>query len=133
MIEMARLEESKETPNKVRWDADVDGTAFELYIPKWRVPEPWPRLIDVTISPYTQQPLGKLSQDTARENPRSRAVSIATHLKKFREHTQTVRYQPEGDPLDWEIGEPYLLTPMTFDSAERLTITVKWQRSRESE
>lgn len=29
----------KETENKYRWDADIDGVRFELYIPKWRVPD----------------------------------------------------------------------------------------------
>jgi len=28
----------KSTEQKLRWDEDVDGTKFEIYIPKWRVP-----------------------------------------------------------------------------------------------
>ena len=66
MVEMALLEETKETENKVRWDADIEGTRFSLYIPKWRVPEPWPRLIHVTVSPHTQQRPLSLSPATAR-------------------------------------------------------------------
>ena len=129
MIEMARLKGSKATDNKIRWEADVDGTAFKLYIPKWRVPEPWPQVIDVTISPHAQRPLAKLPPDAARKSPGSRAVPIEAHLERFREHTQTVRYKPAGDPSEWEIGEPYIPAEMTFDSAKLLTITVKWQRS----
>jgi len=126
MIEMALLEEAKETDNKVRWDADIDGTRFELYIPKWRVPEPWPRLIRVTIEPHTQQHPRSLSLATASEAPESRKEPIVTHLRKYREQTQTIRYRSEGDPSAWEIGEPYIPIPMTYGEAERLTITVKW-------
>ena len=127
MVEMALLEETKETDNKVRWDADIEGTRFSLYIPKWRVPEPWPRLIHVTVSADTQERPLSLSSALARQAPESRKQPIVTHLKKFREHTQTIRYQPEGDASAWEIGEPYIPIPMTYGEAERLTITVKWE------
>jgi hypothetical protein len=43
MIEMALLKPSKETENKLRWSTYMnDGSKFHLYVPKWRVPEPWP-------------------------------------------------------------------------------------------
>lgn len=128
MIEMALLEEAKETDNKVRWDADVEGMRFSLYIPKWRVPEPWPRLIHVTVSLYTQQRISLLSQAVASKSPESCNKSIVAHLKKFLEHTQTIRYKPEGDPSDWEIGEPYIPILITHGKAERLTMTVEWAK-----
>ena len=53
-MEMTRLDETRETPNKVRWDANVEGTVFSLYIPKWRVPEPWPYSIWVKVIPRPQ-------------------------------------------------------------------------------
>ena len=34
---------SKQTDLKLRWDSYVDRVLFELYIPKWRVPRPWPK------------------------------------------------------------------------------------------
>jgi len=132
MIEMALLEQSRETDKKVRWDADVDGTRFSLYIPKWRVPEPWPRLIDVTVGPRAQEKPDTLSPTDACHAPESRNKPIVAHLKKYAECTQTIRYRPEGDSEGWEIGEPYIPTPMTFGGAERLTIEVKWQRGAQS-
>jgi len=127
MIEMALLEEAKETDNKIRWDTRIDGTRFSLYIPKWRVPEPLPRLIHVTISPYTQQQSLTLSPAAAHTVPESRKEPIVAHLKRVKEHTQTIRYQPEGDASAWEVGEPYIPTPMTYSEAERLTIMVQWE------
>ena len=130
MIEMVLLEETKETPNKVRWDAYIEGTRFSLYIPKWRVPEPWPRLIYVTVNPYVQKQVPRVSPALACQAPESCKQSIVTHVKKLENKTQTIKYQPEGDPSDWEIGQPYIPDPLTFGEAERLTITVEWAQSR---
>jgi len=44
-----KLDLVKSTDRKFRWDEDIDGTNFELYIPHWRVPEPTPRMISVKI------------------------------------------------------------------------------------
>ena len=50
MIEM-HLMPSKETDRKLRWATYVeeDETEFKLYIPKWRVPRPWPAVIRVSV------------------------------------------------------------------------------------
>lgn len=127
MIEMALLAEVKETDNKVRWDADMDGTRFSLYIPKWRVPEPLPHLVHVTVSPCTRQQSPTLSPAAAHTTPESRKKPIVAHLRKFQKHTPTIRYQPEGEASAWEVGEPYIPTPMTYGETERLTITVQWE------
>ena len=57
---VCRLDLFKSTDNKLRWDEDVDGIKFELYIPKWRVPEPVPptisaRAIDVSRIDINEQ------------------------------------------------------------------------------
>ena len=130
MVETALLEESKETDNKVRWDADIEGTTVSLYIPKWRVPEPWPGLIHVTVSPGGRSQSSSLSEARARRFPELLKQPVVARIKKFEEKTQTIRYQPEGDRLAWEIGEPYIPTPMTYDGAQRLLITMKWEPSR---
>ena len=58
MIELALLKPSKETENKLRWSTHVeqDDTDFQLYIPKWRVPEPWPGRIIVYIDSFVGDP-----------------------------------------------------------------------------
>jgi len=123
VIEMALLEEAKQTDNKVRWDADVDGTKFSLYVPKFRVPSPTPRHIQVDISADgvgSTQPTAALRVVAPLDAP------IVAQVIKFATHTKTIRYRPEGEASSWEIGEPYIPTPMTFGEAEQLTITVKW-------
>src|SRR5579883_3147894 len=101
MIEMELLEESKETENKVRWDADVEGVRFSIYIPKWRVPEPWPRIIQVAIGPQIETHIPPLTPSIVLHDPSIRMQPVVIHLRKDREHTRTIRYQPEGDPKTW--------------------------------
>lgn len=129
MIETVLLESTKETDNKIRWDADIDGARFSLYIPKWRVPKPLPTFIYVTVLPYTRQKYFALSPANASNDPETCNQPIITNLRKFSEHTRTIRYQPEEDPSYWEIGEPYIPLSMTYDMAEQLTIIVNWYRN----
>lgn len=49
MREIVAMSLLNETDNKLRWEADVDGVSFKLYIPKWRVPKPWPDMVKVVI------------------------------------------------------------------------------------
>lgn len=58
MNKILLLKLSKETNRKLRWSTYVgeDNTKFELYIPKWRVPEPWPKCIRVIIQAFNSDP-----------------------------------------------------------------------------
>jgi hypothetical protein len=127
MIEMTLHSIAKQTDNKVRWDTEIEGTPFELYIPKWRVPEPWPQLIRVKVEDATQQRRPSLSRAAAAAAPDRRKEDIVVGVNKLREHTKTIRYQPEGDASDWEIGEPYIPFSLTQEGKQHLTITVRWE------
>jgi hypothetical protein len=107
MKEVALMHPSKETDNKLRWQSMVDGVAFKLYIPKWRVPRPWPIRIIASISdiPKDEESGG------GRRGPNSPVTveqPIIATLRRVREHTETARFAPVGDPDSWEIGEPYI-------------------------
>ena len=122
MIEMSLMAPSKETDNKLRWVADVDGVAFQLYVPKWRVPHPWPNRIRVFISEPSTSPGSSPS-----DKPENAIVAIVERVK---DHSQTVRFAPAGDPKKWQIGEPYIpygLLPNP--SVQRLRVDVEWDRS----
>ncbi|MFZ6021097.1 MAG: hypothetical protein ACOYXO_15970 [Chloroflexota bacterium] len=128
-IEMALLNPSKETERKLRWSAQIeeDQTNFHLYIPKWRVPKPWPGRIYVTISLFDDS----LSDWTPKKtHTRNLEKNIQTVVKPFRNHTKTRRYKPLGDQSEWEIGEPYIpysLIPEDFDHL--LLLEVEWDLS----
>jgi hypothetical protein len=118
------MDPSKQTNNKLRWSADVDGVAFKLYIPKWRVPSPWPVGLVVILHEKTMSlPASQLAGSPGLERP------IFAVVDKVRELTETVRYRPSGPDDTWEIGEPYV--PYALLSApppEQLHLEVRWDR-----
>ena len=72
--------------------------------------------------------LMSLSRIEADQSPEKRQRPIIAHLEYVAPKTETIQYKPdEGDDEDWEIGQPYIPTPMTFDESERLTMTVNWK------
>ena len=125
---MNRLEAASEPDNKLRWDMEIDDTRFSLYIPKWRVPQPWPSRIWVDVVPRRGEgaDVSNLSpDDVAKDSTLTREPIIAT-VWKYSVHSQTVRYRPGGKPENWEIGEPYLPFALTYGEADRLRIIVLW-------
>jgi hypothetical protein len=128
MIEMHLLRLQKETENKVRWDAEADDVTFELYIPKWRVPKPWPLKIYVKIDivPTKQNNFERVTFEMAKENHKLVSQHIVADVMLKEEHTKTIRYCPDGNNEDWEIGEPYIPFALTHNNAERLRIVVDW-------
>jgi hypothetical protein len=128
LIEMTRLEAAKETDNKLRWDADIDDTRFELYIPKWRITQPWPSRIWVNVVPRRGEGEDESNLSPADVNQDSTLTiePIIATVKKLTVHKKTIRYCPVGDLKQWEIGEPYLPFALTYEGAERLRIIVLW-------
>lgn len=119
---------SKETVGKLRWSAIIDGVTFNMYIPKERVPQPWPARIEVVLSekPSGRQPTQEHSR--AETNELERPI-IAT-VEKDSEHTKTVKYRPIGPDDEWEIGEPYVPFALLPEPVpERLRVEVRWDRS----
>ncbi len=128
MYEITLMDPSKVTEKKLRWIADINGAPFELYIPKRRVPEPWPVQIIVTVTDDFRRPHVNFHSNQDRSKP------IQAIITKVVKHTRTVRYRPHGDNNEWEIGEPYIpkeileaISPSSIP--ERLQIEVRWDYS----
>jgi len=130
-IEMTLFESAKVTENKLRWDVEVNGVTFSLYIPKWRVPRPWPSRICVRITPRrnegTDEP--NLSSVDATNDPVLTHEPIIATVTMFKKHTNTIRYRPVGEAEKWEIGEPYIPFSLTADATEKLRLIVFWDIS----
>jgi len=128
MLEIALLNPSKETENKLRWSTDVDGASFHLYIPQWRVPAPWPARLKVVVD---QEAAGSATVARPQE-PGSAELErpIIATLERVRDHTKTVRYRPIGAPDCWELGEPYVpYALLPTPPPARLRLEVHWDRS----
>lgn len=120
------LDRDKETDNKVRWSVEVDGVPFSLYVPKWRVPEPWPARIRVGIRPDTAEVLPSTSRDAVTVAPEARRRPIEVRVARVEDKTETIRYAPVEHGSDAEIGEPYIPKSFTEDGEERLVVSVTW-------
>ncbi len=79
------LHYKKETENKLRWDAMVEDTPFEFYIPKWRVPYPIPQFLKVTLYFPPVLPLitRQITPQMVELNPGLRKEPILTELRWF--------------------------------------------------
>lgn len=123
-LEMSLHRPSKETENKLRWATWVeqDSTAFELYIPKIQVPEPWPGRVWTSLSALAGGSASRLSIP-----PRSsRLEPIDTIVEFVSVHTRTHRYAPLGDPKGWLVGEPYIPMSLIPRNGQYLLIHVEW-------
>jgi hypothetical protein len=120
------LDAKKQTVTTLRWDAWVeeDKAYFEFYIPKSRVPEPWPSRIFVCIEPFSGDPSDFAQSPCDLDNLDN---PIKVLVKPFREHLPpTVRYRQLGDKRDWQIGEPYIPFSLIPPDSHFLIIEVKW-------
>jgi hypothetical protein len=123
---LATLGITKETDNKVRWDAYVRDVRFSIYVPKVHVPSPWPSHVRVRIAALdAKEGQGVASADE--EGPHS----LKAVVTRFEDKTKTVRYRPTGDQTDWLIGEPYIpyevleeVSPLR--TPEQLAISLDW-------
>ncbi|HNZ87922.1 MAG TPA: hypothetical protein PKK55_05305 [Methanofastidiosum sp.] len=126
------LKLKKETDNKIRWDKVIDNTPFELYIPKWRVPSPTPRDVEIEVLPHNNSILNNpLTITQAKNNPNLKNSPINANLTKFSDHSRTVRFDPEGNENMWEIGSVYIpisiLNQKGLYGKERISIMIKWR------
>ena len=122
----------KYTDNKYRWKAMVDNAPLEIYIPKWRAPDPCPLGISVEIfEPADDRcpiivPHGKKEVEA---NQRLRFVPITAEVIYKEDMTLTARYDPvlEGNDAR-EIGSPYIPKTLLDDPPQtRLVIVVNWE------
>jgi hypothetical protein len=126
------LNADRTTDNKCRWDfhPDGDSAVFSLYVPKWRVPEPWPKFILVEFYPSDEfiPPPDQVSGRMVMNDPSVRQRSIAALIERKAEHLHSVQFRPVGPKDEWEIGEPYIpRSLLPTDSPQMFRFRVDWQ------
>jgi hypothetical protein len=128
-IDAQTLLVSKETENKLRWSAKVNGIDFKIYIPKWRVPEPWPQRIIVETQPLYlgENDLPMVTRSAVKADPSAKSREIIATVQLMKKCTETIRYRPIGDPDEWGIGEPYLPVALTYGESPVLRVIVRWE------
>ncbi len=85
------------TDNKLRWQTNIKGAPFEIYIHKWRVPHPWPGRIIVQIENDFERGkpwLDEMSQQASTDlDPKEPIIAV---VERFSQHSRTVRFAAEG-------------------------------------
>jgi len=125
-------EQSKETDNKYRWDAKIADTLLEIYIPKWRIPEPYPLGISVDIFEPDDSRcpvVVRHGKQEVKANPRLRLVPITAEVTYKEDMTLTARYDPvlEGNDAR-EVGSPYIPFALLGGSRPKLlVIEINWE------
>ena len=125
---------SKETDNKLRWGVYVeeDETMFSVYIPKWRVPHPWPLRIFVSVREWQPLALPGLTPAGARSEHLEHVIRVA--VSRVSRHTRTSRFSPLGDPKDSEIGDPYIpFSLLPSGDPQKVIIEISWDLSSKGE
>ncbi len=119
----------RSTRNKILWVADILGVEFRLYVPNWRIPKTIPKRILIKIYSPNEEINNKkfITENNIKINPQLKLSNIYSDVQKIKEHTKTIRFDPLGDPNDWEIGSPYIPKSIFGNSNdEELTIVVDW-------
>jgi hypothetical protein len=123
----------KETDNKYRWDYMEGNAPLEIYIPKWRVPAPYPQRIFVQIFEPEDSHCPIMTLHSKKEvdaNQRLRLEPITAEvIYKEEDHTRVFRYDPvlEGNNAR-EIGSPYIPKTLLDDPPQtRMVIVVNWE------
>jgi len=92
------LDAKKQTVTTLRWDAwaEEDKAYFEFYIPKSRVPEPWPGRIFVGIDQFSGDP-SDFAQSPCDLDNLDNPIKVSVKPIEDEYHTKTVRYRQLGD------------------------------------
>jgi len=119
----------KETVGKYRWVVMVEDAPFELYIPKWRIPEPIPEeiLIKIYFPLDNLQYKKSFSREEVESSPNLKWKKIFSDIHFVEAKTKTIKYEPDGEQINWEIGSPYIPKSI-FRGIEfrNLSIVVEW-------
>ena len=121
----------KDTDGMYRWDYMAEHTKLEIYIHKWRVPDPYPSRISVEIfnrDGYSQS-IYRLDRREANANPQLCYNPITAEVAFLENRTLTAKYDPVLGKGKREIGNPYIPYTLLSDPPPiRLVIVINWEK-----
>ena len=104
---------------------EEDKADFEFYIPKGRVPKPWPGHIFVGIEAFSGDPSG-FAQSPCDLDNLDNPIKVLVKRIEDEYHAKTILYRQLGDNRYWQIGEPYIPKSLIPRGPDSLIIEVKW-------
>jgi hypothetical protein len=144
-----RLVFDKYTERKYRWVKDVDGVKFKVYIQEERVPQPCPKVIEVSIfkdkelysnflcrvgastigelTSFDREDLAAFGLDETKMKVAGHTAILGAVEKPDPDHSETVRYNAYRHDPALEFGDPYIPKSVLGDPyPDRLLFLVRW-------
>src|SRR5436190_18981422 len=125
------LRSFKSTAGTLRWDADIFGVNFAVYISRWRVPKPWPGRIRVRI--YGPSELTEMLNESPKYNHQENEIPLTAVLCHVSDNgNRTTTYVPiDSDENSWELRRIYVPQSLLPDEpCQTLGIQVIWDNSQ---
>jgi len=125
----------KETENMYRWKTIIDNAPFQVYINKWRVPDPCPSHISVEIFdlPEYPQSINYLYQEELLANPKLFSDPIVARITYNEKRSVTFMYKSDLNDDVHETGDIFI--PQTLLGTlppKRLVIVINWEKGNGS-
>ena len=122
---------SKSTEGMHRWDTMIVHAPLEIYIPRWRVPDPRPLYISVEIFEWAEynQSINYLYQEEIYANPELCNNSIVARVTFNEDRSLTFKYKTDLNDDVRETGD--LFIPKTLLGTlppKRLVIVINWEK-----
>ena len=125
----------KETENMYRWKTIVDNAPFQVYINKWRVPDPCPSHISVEIFELDKRPrsINYLYQEELLANPELFSDPVVARITYNEKRSVTFMYKSDLNDDVRETGDIFI--PQTLLGTlppKRLVIVISWEKENRS-
>lgn len=121
----------KETENMYRWKTIIDNAPFQVYINKWRVPDPCPSHISVEIYdlPEYPQSINYLYQEELLANPKLFSDPIVARITYNEKRSVTFMYKSDLNDDVRETGDIFIPQKyLNMLHPKRLIIVINWEK-----
>lgn len=117
----------QETTSFHCWEYKQDKTISKLYIPKWRVPEPIPTIVSVSVDTHNGFEENRISERDILRNPQKKRLPIVVLGERVSDHQYTIRFDTNN--YNNQINSLYV--PYTFLEEnldiKKVMIKVQWE------
>ena len=121
----------KETETMYRWKTIVDNAPLEIYIKKWRVPDPCPSHISVEIFELDEGPrsINYLYQEELLANPELFSDPIVARITYNEKRSVTFMYKSDLNDDVREAGDIFIPQKyLNMLHPKRLIIVINWEK-----
>ena len=121
----------KETENMYRWKTIVDNAPLEIYINKWRVPNPCPSYVSVEIFdlPGYPQSINYLYQEELLANPELFSDPVVARITYNEKCSVTFMYKSDLNDDVRETGDIFIPQKyLNMLHPKRLIIVINWEK-----